>query len=79
LIRADGGGVRNQFFDAVSFCRPSPGIVVRTSWDAVELSALGAVLAGTLGLGIYDNLDDLFQVATTHQDYSPPINRAVLG
>lgn len=74
LIRADGGGVRNQFL--MQFIADLAGIVVRTS-DTVELSALGAVLAGTLGLGIYDNLDDLFQVATTHQDYSPQINRAV--
>ncbi|MCB9450218.1 MAG: glycerol kinase GlpK [Anaerolineaceae bacterium] len=73
MIRADGGAVRNQFL--VQFIADLAGIVARAS-DIAELSALGAVFAGTLGIGIYSNLDELARIPATFVDYTPQMSEA---
>lgn len=74
MIRADGGAVGNKFL--MQFIADLSGIVARAS-DLAELSALGAVFAGTLGMDIYDNLDDLIGITTTFVDYAPKMDKNI--
>jgi len=68
MIRGDGGAVRNKFL--MQFIADLSGIIARAS-ELSELSALGAVFAGTLGMGIYTSLDDLAKLQSTFTDYTP--------
>ena len=72
MIRGDGGAVRNKFL--MQFIADLAGIVARAS-DLAELSALGSVFAGSLGMGIYDNLDEIAQIPSTFTDYTPQMNK----
>jgi glycerol kinase len=70
-LHADGGAVRNQFL--VQFIADMTRTQVRASRVA-ELSALGAVFAGALGLGVYDSLADLEQITPDFVDYQPQMD-----
>jgi len=72
MIRGDGGAVKNQFL--MQFIADLSGIVARAS-ELPELSALGAVFAGTLGMGIYNNLDELARIPTNFTDYTPQMDK----
>ncbi len=70
-VHADGGMVRNEFL--MQFVADITGLGVRTSM-LPELSALGAVFSGALGMGVYDSLDDLVQLPLGFTDYSPAMD-----
>jgi len=72
-IHADGGAVQNSFL--MQFVADVVQVTVRASRLA-ELSAQGAALAGMLGTGIYDSLDDLKQLRQPFVDYEPGIDAA---
>ncbi len=55
-IHADGGAVRNAFL--MQFVADMNQLKVRAA-QTPELSALGAVFSGCLGLKIYESLEDL--------------------
>ncbi len=76
MIRGDGGAVKNQFL--MQFIADISGIVARAS-VLPELSALGAVFAGTLGMGIYSSLDDLAKIPATYTDYSPRMDKETVN
>ena len=76
MIRGDGGAVKNQFL--MQFIADISGIVARAS-ELPELSALGAVFAGTLGMGIYSSLDDLAKIPSTYTDYSPRMDKETVN
>ena len=68
VINADGGMVKNAFL--MQFVADITGLAVRTS-TLPELSALGAVLSGALGMGVYHSLDDLDRLPHSFVDYRP--------
>ncbi len=72
MIRGDGGAVKNQFL--MQFIADMSGIIARAS-ELPELSALGAVLAGMLGMGIYTSLDELSQISSSYSDYHPQLDQ----
>ena len=65
MIRADGGATRNGFL--MQFIADLTGITVHAS-ALPELSALGAVYAGMLGLGIR-SMSDLREIAAAYREY----------
>ncbi len=67
-IQADGGMVNNRFL--MQFCADMTRFVVRAS-TLPELSALGAVLSGALGMHVYGTLDELEVLAHDYVDYAP--------
>ena len=67
-IYADGGAVRNRFL--MQFVSDISRLKVRAA-QLPELSALGAVFAGTLGMGIYSSLHDLERLPAGFTEYSP--------
>lgn len=69
-IHADGGMVNNHFL--MQFCADLTGMVVRAS-NLPELSALGAVLSGALGMGIYQTLDELAALSHDSIDYQSQV------
>ena len=56
MVHADGGAVRNAFL--MQFVADMNQLKVRAA-QTPELSALGAVFSGCLGLKIYTSLEDL--------------------
>jgi glycerol kinase len=80
-IHADGGAVNNKFL--MQFVADMLGISVRAS-NLPELSALGAVMNGFLGMKLYASLEDLKNLPTDFTDYSPSmspneVNKLVAG
>jgi len=71
LIHADGGAVRNGFL--VQFIADMLHIKVRAS-TLPELSALGAVFSGMLGLGICPSLEALEKLPLEFIDYEPEMD-----
>lgn len=67
LIHADGGAVRNAFL--MQFVANLNQLKVRAALTP-ELSALGAVFSGCLGLKIYTSLDDLKNIPFGFNEYS---------
>ncbi|MBI1281533.1 MAG: glycerol kinase GlpK [Anaerolineaceae bacterium] len=67
-IQADGGMVNNQFL--MQFCADMTQFVVRAS-TLPELSALGAVFAGALGMDIYRAIEELESLELAYIDYTP--------
>jgi len=65
-IHADGGAVRNAFL--MQFVADLNQLKVRVA-QTPELSALGAVLNGYLGLKIYTSLDDLKNISSGFTEY----------
>lgn len=70
-INADGGAVKNRFL--MQFVADMTQLTVRAS-SLPELSALGAVLSGALGLAIYSSPKDLQQLPAHSVDYEPLMN-----
>lgn len=71
FIHADGGAVSNQF--RMQFVADIAQTTVRAS-SLPELSALGAVLSGALGMKHSTSLDDLRNLALAFSDYQPEMN-----
>ena len=67
-INGDGGAVRNSFL--MQFVADMNQLTVRAS-QAPELSALGAVYSGLLGLKIYPSLEALQKLPYRYDEYSP--------
>jgi len=67
-IHADGGGSRNHFL--MQFVADMTRLQVRAA-ALPELSALGAALAGGLGMGLYPSLDTLQQLPLEFENYQP--------
>lgn len=74
-IQADGGMVNNHFL--MQFCADMTRFVVRAS-TLPELSALGAVLSGALGMKLYQTLDELEALAHEYVDYKPTADLQVV-
>lgn len=74
-VYGDGGAVRNRFL--MQFVADMTRYKVRAA-SLPELSALGAVLAGALGLGLYPSLDALLALPQACEDYTPtmPLEQA---
>ncbi len=68
LIHANGGAVRNVFL--MQFVADITRLTVRAS-TLGELSALGVVFAGALGLGIHTSLAELENLPLAFVDYVP--------
>lgn len=71
LIHADGGAVRNEYL--MQFVADLNQLKVHVA-QTPELSALGAVFNGCLGMGIFSSLDDLLNLASDFVEYKPSIN-----
>jgi glycerol kinase len=67
-VHGDGGMVSNQFL--MQYVADVTGLTVRAS-TLPDLSPLGAVLAGLLGLKRYHSLDDLDALPHTFTNYVP--------
>jgi glycerol kinase len=67
-LNADGGMVENAFL--VQFIADVARVVVRAS-TVPELSALGAALAGMLGMGVYGSLADVERLDLGARRYAP--------
>ena len=65
-IQADGGAVKNQFL--MQFVADMLGITVRAS-ALPELSALGAVFCGYLGMKTYSTFEDLCDLSADFSEY----------
>jgi glycerol kinase len=72
-IQADGGAVQNRFL--MQFVSDISGSVVRAA-TTPELSALGAVLSGMLGLGVYGTLEELQGIRSGFIEYTPEMTAA---
>lgn len=73
MLHADGGAVRNAFL--VQFIADMTRLRVRAS-SLPELSALGAVFSGALGMGVYQSLKDIEQLEMDFVDYEPVMGAA---
>lgn len=67
-VHADGGATSNQFL--MQFVADMTQLTVRAS-NMPELSALGAALAGLIGLGVYQSTDDIANLPRQHTDFTP--------
>ncbi len=70
-IHADGGAVRNAFL--MQFVADMNQLKVRAA-QTPELSALGAVFSGCLGLKIFSSLEDLKNLPSGFIEYRPSMN-----
>lgn len=73
MVHADGGAVRNAFL--MQFVADLNNLKVRAA-QAPELSALGAVFNGCLGMKIYSSLEDLEQLPLDFFEYESRMKRA---
>lgn len=71
VIHADGGAVRNTFL--MQFVADMNQLKVRAA-QTPELSALGAVLNGCLGLKLVNSLDELQNIPFAFSDYRASMN-----
>jgi len=71
LVHADGGAVRNQFL--VQFIADMIRATVRAS-GLPELSALGAVFSGALGMQVFESLEELQALPQTFADFVPAMD-----
>lgn len=67
IVHADGGAVSNRFL--MQTVADLTQLIVRAS-SLPELSALGAALAGLVGLGIYKDLDAIAQLPRQTNDFN---------
>ena len=67
-INADGGSTGNRFL--MQFMADMTRLKVRAA-NLPELSALGVALAGGLGMGIFDSLENLQHLPLSFTDYTP--------
>jgi len=75
MVQGDGGVVANRFL--MQFTADMIGLRLRAS-ALPELSALGAVFSGLLGLGIYTSLDELAALPARFDDYHPALDAATV-
>ena len=73
VVHADGGAVRNKFL--MQFVADMIRRTVRASTVA-ELSALGAVFSGILGMRIHTSLKELEELPAAFIDYEPEMDAA---
>jgi glycerol kinase len=66
MVHADGGAVRNTFL--MQFVADLNQLKVRAAQDP-ELSALGAVFSGCLGMKIHNSLEDLEKLPLGFVEY----------
>jgi len=71
MVHADGGAVRNAFL--MQFVADLNQLKVRAA-QTPELSALGAVFNGALGLKVYTSLDDLQKLPFGFVEYIPSMD-----
>jgi glycerol kinase len=69
-VHADGGATSNQFL--MQFVADMTQLTVRAS-NLPELSALGAALAGLIGLGVYQSTNDITTLPRQHTDFTPTL------
>jgi glycerol kinase len=67
VVNADGGAVRNAFL--MQFVADMNQLTVRAA-QTPELSALGAVFSGALGLQIYSSLEELQEIPFGFAEYT---------
>ncbi|MCB9423382.1 MAG: glycerol kinase GlpK [Ardenticatenaceae bacterium] len=67
-VHADGGAVNNRFL--MQFVADLTHLTMRAS-RLPELSALGAVLAGLIGTGVYADLNDIVRLPRETNDFLP--------
>jgi glycerol kinase len=72
FIHADGGAIANRFL--MQFVADMLGITLRAS-GLPELSALGAVFSGLLGMRVLQTLEDLKQLPMESIDFTPKMDR----
>ena len=75
VIQADGGAVGNRFL--MQFVADMLGITVRAS-SLPELSALGAVFSGLLGMEVIQTIMALQQLPTESVDFAPKMDRELV-
>jgi len=75
-IHADGGAVANRFL--MQYVADMLGITVRAS-SLPELSALGAVFSGMLGMGVVQSPGALKQLPMESVDFDPQMDRELVG
>jgi glycerol kinase len=68
MVHADGGAVRNAFL--MQFVADMNQLKVRAA-QTPELSALGAVFSGCLGLKVHESLEDLKNLPSGFTEYRP--------
>ena len=73
LIHADGGAVRNKVL--MQFVADLNQLEVHAA-QTPELSALGAVFNGCIGMGIFSSLEDLEKLASDFCEYKPSMSPA---
>ncbi|MFZ6029254.1 MAG: FGGY family carbohydrate kinase [Chloroflexota bacterium] len=73
MVHADGGAVRNAFL--MQFVADMNQLKVRAAQNP-ELSALGAVFNGCLGLKVYTSLEDLQKLPVGFIEYTASIDAA---
>jgi glycerol kinase len=71
-IHADGGAVKNRFL--MQFVAEMTRLTVRAS-NVPELSALGAVFSGTLGMKVHSGLSDLQSLPAEYVEYIPKLDQ----
>ncbi len=69
-LHADGGPTRNEFL--MQFTADIAGVELRVS-DVPESSALGAAMAGLLGLGVCKSLDELAALPRESRSFTPQL------
>lgn len=74
-VHADGGAVNNRFL--MQFVADLTRLTVRAA-RLPELSALGAVLAGLIGMGVYADLNAIAQLPRETIDYLPVMSTEVV-
>jgi glycerol kinase len=67
-VQADGGAVNNRFL--MQFVADITHLTVQASL-LPELSALGAVFTGLLGMGVYDDLNAIAQLPHKTNSFNP--------
>ena len=70
-IHADGGATVNRFL--MQFTADMLGVELRVS-DVPEISVLGAVMLGMLGMGIHDSLEELAELPRELSTYRPEMS-----
>jgi len=76
MVHADGGAVRNALL--MQFVADMNQLKVHAA-QLAELSALGAVFSGALGLKVYASLADLQNLPAGYVEYSPSMSPARAG
>lgn len=71
-IHADGGAIKNRFL--MQFVADITQRRLRAS-SLPELSALGAVISGALGMKVYSSFEDLYQLPVSSNDFNPAMNQ----